>query len=344
VRLVKATYVFLDTEVFVQSNFDYTSTRFERLKALARSRRIQAFTTDLTIREVQSKIKQRVERGISKPIAPILRNSNLPEVQSLFSKLDGQQITDELCEQLNGFIEATPVHVLEIKPTVLRPVIDAYFDEGAPFGPGKRKAEFPDAIALQTLKDWCDHQQRNMAVVSNDQGVQEACKQHEFLQSYENLGQYLNVVASEDEMLSRFVRTMMVREDVKHDVVERAVPEFQQMGAYVTDVDGEVDHITFTGIEYDEGDVGVLELSDNRAHVELLASLSYTAEISYDLLENSGFVSRVVDRIGGTQYRTVEVVARYQGPAPESFKIEKLSVEGPGIGLGAKGNRPHGWY
>ena len=63
-----------------------------------------------------------------------------------------------------------------------------------------------------------------------------------------------------------------------------------------------------------------------------------------NLLENSGFVSRVVDRIGGTQYRTVEVVARYQGPAPESFKIEQLSVEGPGIGLGAKGNRPHGWY
>ena len=40
--------------------------------------------------------------------------------------------------------------------------------------------------------------------------------------------------------------------------------------------------LTFTGIEYDEGDVGVLELSDNRAHVELLASLSYTAEISYE--------------------------------------------------------------
>ncbi len=81
----RRTFSSTQTSLF-RSNFDYTSARFKALTKLAGSQRIQVFTTDLTIRELRAKLKELVERGVSKPVVPILRNSRLAEVQCLFTK------------------------------------------------------------------------------------------------------------------------------------------------------------------------------------------------------------------------------------------------------------------
>ncbi len=103
------------------------------------------------------------------------------------------------------------------------------------------------------------------------------------------------------------------------------------------DIEGELDAITLTGIEFDETAVGVLELSDNRADVEIFAGLSYTSEISYDAVEIGGFVSRVADRVRSTDYRTMNVIVAFEGPAPQSFRIEEVSIGGVGIGVQGRG-------
>ena len=64
---------------------------------------------------------------------------------------------------------------------VLPLVLAAYFEKQPPFGHGKNKAEFPDALVLETLREWCAKNELNMAVVSLDQGVQAACAEDDDL-------------------------------------------------------------------------------------------------------------------------------------------------------------------
>ena len=51
----------LDTQVFVTNNFDMSSRVFERLEELAKEERVQILITDVTVREVERRIKKSVE-------------------------------------------------------------------------------------------------------------------------------------------------------------------------------------------------------------------------------------------------------------------------------------------
>ena len=341
-RLVTATYVFLDTEVFAHANFDYQSSRFEALTALARSRRIQVFVTDLTIREIKAQIRQRIEKAASMRVEPVLRNSRRREVKRLFNKLDVGKIQDELYSQLDAFMKRAHVKTLKIQPRVLKPVIDKYFDQQPPFCRGRNKAEFPDAFVLQTLVNWCQQSDRIMAVVSGDQGIQAACPADESLHSYENLAKYLDAVASENEMLASFVRQTIVHDDHKKEILRRAKTAFAELGTYLTDVDGDVDGIDLIAMAFESDDVEIIELAENRAQVEISSSLTFTAELSYDEPSTGAwdsedkrfyFSNRRVETVERTDDRSVDAILEFEGPAPDSFQVTEVSIEGSDVSL-----------
>ena len=333
---MKTTHVFLDTVVFIQSNFDYASPRFASLTELAEADRIQVFLTDLTLREVRANLCQAVAQALSQRIKPILRNSALPEVKQLFASLDEEEIKNELMGQLDAFLEEAKVTVLPVASISLGPVLDAYFRKVAPFGSGKNKAEFPDALALETLRAWCAENNEAMAIVSHDRAVKNACDTDPRLNHFEDLPKYLDAVASENARLSAFVRKMVMK--VREKIFEGAVGSFPQLGAYLTEVDGDVEDIVLTAMDFDE--IEIISLKHNSAFVELPAHLTFTANLSYEkpatgIWDSEDkrlyFADRAEETVERSADRNVSVEVVFHGFMAKSFRVETVWVNGPDL-------------
>jgi hypothetical protein len=337
--------VFLDTVVFVEANFEYGSARFAALTRLAKDGLLRIFLTDLTLREVHANLRAAVENAMFRQVAPVLRNSRLPEVRQLFVKLDGEKLFDELRAQLDKFLKDANVTVLPIEPDALAPVIDAYFRREAPFGAGKDIAEFPDAFVLQTLKKWCAESDEDMAVVSRDKAVKAACEQAEGLENFDDLAAYLDAIASGDETLAAFVREMVFTR--KPEILEKAKQSFRLLGAVLIDVDGDVEKIALQDFDFD--DVDVLSLLPEAAVVEISATVTFTADLVYDEPSTGSYdnetgrmffanrVEETVERTDDDRRITVEVT--FDGMDAGSFTIDAVSIEGPDLEIDSDYNK-----
>jgi hypothetical protein len=66
------------------------------------------------------------------------------------------------------FIAQTNTTVVPYINVSLEYVMTAYFDTIAPFQTGKKKREFPDAVALFSLDKWAEENNRRIAAISCD--------------------------------------------------------------------------------------------------------------------------------------------------------------------------------
>jgi hypothetical protein len=176
-----------------------------------------------------------------------------------------------------------------------------------------------------------------MAVVSHDEGLEEACAAYEPLHHFKDLPKYLDAVASENEKLYKFAREAVLR--LKDEIFEMATEPFRQLGAYLTDVDGDVDEITLTDMSLAE-DVDFIALTREHAFIEIPASLTFTAEISYAKPSTGSYDSedkvlyfpdRVESMVERSVDRNIGVALEFWGPSAESVKLVEVWVEGPDL-------------
>ena len=320
--------VFLDTEVFIRGNFDYKSARFKSLMTLASTGRIKVFLTELTLREIEANIQSRVDAAVTsiRP-EPVLENSNLPHIKALFDRLDTAPIQQELVGQLKKYLKAAKVNILAVPPDVLPLVLDAYFKKQPPFGPGKNKAEFPDALVLETLREWCAENELNMAVVSPDQGVKAACAEDDALHQFDDIAKYLDALFASDEALSSFVREMILA--AHGPIFEKAKEKFPYHGAILVDENGEVEKIELTDVKFCEEpeDVEIISLDPDKAEVELAVSMTFRAELSYE-----DQVMMIQDEVNTTVEQEIEgtigVEVGFKSLDPQSFEVKRVWFEG----------------
>ena len=337
--------VFLDTEVFIHGNFNYKSPRFKSLMHMASFGMIQVFLTELTRREIETNIRKFVKDAVAamKPAKPnkvkVLKNSDLPHVKALFNKLDAATIQKELIGQFKKFLEAAKVTVLEVPPAVLPPVLDAYFEKQPPFGPGKNKCEFPDALVLETLREWCAQNKLDLAVVSPDEGIKATCDGDDVLHPFDNITKYLNAFFDTEEAkaLPSLVRDMI---PAAHGlIIEKAKEAFPYLGAILVDEDGEVGEIALTDVEFGEEpeDLEIISLAPDKAEVELAVSMTFLAELQF-MKPGTGvwdsedkvlmFQKEVKGKAPQELEGTIGVEVAFEHLNPQLFEVRRVWFEG----------------
>ena len=188
--------IFLDTAVFVEANFNYSSKRFRALASFGARGLIQVLLTDLTVREIRAKLEEAVKHSLPavKPKS-ILKNSTLPEIKKRLNLIEQEALEKELLEELwnqfEQFLKDANVKILKFEAEAILEVFDDYFDRQPPFGLGKNKAEFPDACALNALRKWCEAENNEVAVVTRDHGVAAACITNDCFHHFKDLTEYL---------------------------------------------------------------------------------------------------------------------------------------------------------
>ncbi|SFW76353.1 PIN domain-containing protein [Chitinophaga sancti] len=174
--MLKTRNIFIDTQAFVSNNF-FQSKNLQRLAHWGSLNIVNLFLTEITKSEIQSNIKgdlinarqeiNRFKENISKR-ARILRN--LPDFRAYIElpELDLELDFAKLSKELDEFIENGNVEMIPYEYANLKTIITKYFKEEKPFSAGKKKYEFPDAIVLSALDNWCSEKREEMYVISDD--------------------------------------------------------------------------------------------------------------------------------------------------------------------------------
>lgn len=112
----------------------------------------------------------------------------------------GREAKEVVLERFNQFAEITSLEIVEAQNHVMvGDLIQKYFKARPPFSEtGKKKNEFPDAIALMSLETWANKNQTKIIVVTSDNDWKSFCKGSERLIAIDDFAGALGLFQLQD--------------------------------------------------------------------------------------------------------------------------------------------------
>ena len=334
----RSDFVFLDAQVYEGNSFNYTNTAFRSLIEQLESKRLHLVTTDITVRETMVGIENNLKHDLAKVRkavrdARVLRNCDVPDVGTALAALDVDRIVAHVQKEFTDFLAKYKAHVIDTSTQPAGDVFNKYFAATPPFGTGDKKAEFPDAFALQALLEWCEQNNEELFVVSGDKPIRDACKEHTNLFPMESLAQLLDHVTA-DKTLAEFIRSEVTKHS--EEIGKTAAHDFQDRMYNIDDENGDVE-IEVESVKVD-GEPELLDVSQHQGIVEMRFQVSFLAHLSYDDSDTGTydhedkrmvFMKHVNETQKKTEELVVEIQVGFDGIDPADFSIDKVQLTFP---------------
>lgn len=273
----KPVNVFLDTEVFDRSQYNFASRDFQRLTSLVKDGYVRLFLTAVTEQEIISHLESnaseayRVVEGFRKKVKDLS-----PSSASAVSGLNEDTIRSEFISTFKKFCKPLKTTVVPVASVPLDEVLDAYFSKKAPFRDGKKKCEFPDAFAAAALEIWCREKKETMVVVSGDDDWRSRCVDSKELEHKPELVEMF-ALFPDARLSERIVAALRSEPDKVVDAVREGFPS---MGFMLLDADGDIEDIEVDDVELKK--FFVVEAKDGHAVVDIDCVVSFTGDVTYE--------------------------------------------------------------
>ncbi|CAN7762668.1 PIN domain-containing protein [Caballeronia sp. LjRoot29] len=181
VRTGAISAITIDTNVVDSNQCSFTGGLVGQLQQFAGAH-FHVLLSEVVLREAKAHIARahtdRLEklRSVRRHATRYLTNS--ASLHELSEEIDNLPPPDELAErEADEFIEDTRAEVVRPDSIKIADLLDMYFTAVPPFEKsGNKKSEFPDAIALLSLKSWAEETGRSILMVSNDGDWDRFCK------------------------------------------------------------------------------------------------------------------------------------------------------------------------
>lgn len=113
---------------------------------------------------------------------------------------DGREAQEIASKRFSQFVEVTSLEIVEVQNHVMvGDLIQKYFKAKPPFSEtGKKKNEFPDAIALMSLETWANKNQTKIIVITSDSDWKNFCKSSESLTAIDDFAGALGLFQLQD--------------------------------------------------------------------------------------------------------------------------------------------------
>ena len=289
---LKTKNVFIDTSIFVSENFAVDSTKFHTLMSLAQINHLKLLLTDITLQEIASNKDEFISQaeqslGRFKKNAKIL--SNLPDhpVAAIFKPFDRKEISKEIQDKLDKFLKDAKTETISALSEDPKIIFDKYFKGAPPFGKGKKKSEFPDAFVMTALEKWCAENNQSMYVLSTDTDMEAACSNSSSLFYLPRLVDFLKLALSAFQSLVEFAQNIF--ENNKYEVINKISRKLEGWWVWLEDQEG--DGTIFSVDDVTLHEESTISISENGAIIELYATVSFEANITYDDLDTATYDS-----------------------------------------------------
>ena len=266
----------IDTQAFRKARFGVEGPAFANFCALCKLGELTLVTTTITRREIDAQIDEvapefRSILAKAGGIAASLGQSQIVVFGFPSTQLTELQVAVALKKSVGEFFEKCGAEQLDLPKLALPKVLDLYFEKRPPFGPGKKKAEFPDALVIEALKAKAGVNNQVIYVVSEDSDFANACKECPHLELVPTLGHFLDHYNSHAESVKR-IRATLRKNSRKID---------ERLDEIVNSLSGELDCPGSVKIAYrkivDILDSLIISCDEARASVEFVCFVEIDA-------------------------------------------------------------------
>jgi predicted nucleic acid-binding protein len=274
--------ILIDTNLFEATNFNYNTHQFKRLLELAAQGKVRLVTTEIVNQEVRAHIRQAVDDASTaakkfRQEARVLADLALPGFEKVFKRLEKDAVVELLLIKFADLQKGLNTITVGCEGADTNQVFADYFAQKPPFGEGKKKSEFPDAFTLASSAKWTEANNRNLYIISDDEGVRESAKTYPTFTPLSSIDQLLNIVSALEAQEP--TRLAHLWADQNRETLQRAVAlAFQQLDFYI-DEDGEVEDVNVRDVEV--FDTNVAFAGDNRVTYLLLVDIKFDVKVRY---------------------------------------------------------------
>lgn len=230
---------------------------FASLLSLCKSEHVTMITTDVTIEEIKANLLKSVDEAESiikkaGSKARVLRNLDEDSYSFLFGDFNKQKICDKLKEQITTFIKECNTTIIEATKIAPTKIFYDYFHCKPPFGKGKKKNEFPDAFVIEALCEWCDSNDAELNIISEDPDFKDAVELNDRLKYFPSLSKIIEIILADENILVNVIHDLMDRHNEKvFEAISEAAKEYEML---VEDADPDAEAFV--------EDVSIIELSE----------------------------------------------------------------------------------
>ena len=145
----------------------------------------------------------------------------------MFEEIPDDDIYKKSEDVFEEFMTACSTEVVEADQIDAEDLLSLYFDKRPPFGEGKKKSEFPDAISILSLKSHLQNDEK-IYIVSDDGDLKALCAEEPNFISVESLDKLLDIYTT---------HTSVRHEQVKQYFIDNEVSIKQQITEFLEDCD-----------------------------------------------------------------------------------------------------------
>lgn len=247
--------VFIDTQSFVKAGLHFDGPAFKSFRKYCEANELYHVSTSVVEREVKSKIEFSVKEAMSaiqtfQRKVRILSSLDDEKIKGFFRDIPEEDIYKKSQEVFEDFMSACSTVVVKADCIDAENLLSLYFDRKAPFGDGKKKSEFPDAISILSLKSYLKDDEK-IYVVSDDGDLKAYCHGDPNFICVESL----------DKLLDKYTTHTNVRhEQLKQYFINNKLEIKQKIAEFLEDCDV-YNSSTWENAEVDDG-LSVLNLGD----------------------------------------------------------------------------------
>jgi hypothetical protein len=309
--ILESRALFIDTSEYERLSYAFG---VGTLAILSTHNRVTLLLPEVVESEIRDHFKKAAQESVRlhktfSDQARVLRNLDDPKLGLVFTKFVADEVTKALTIAFEKFTDMMTTIKLLVSTVDPKVVFDRYVATLPPFNSGKKKHEFPDAFALESIRNWALAEGRKVYVASQDNGMKEYCDEVTELVYVQSVDQFLDLAIREDQETASKLRAVI---DANQDSIESFIEtEFPSLGFFVDDREGDVNEVSVNEIEIHA--MSIVKLNAGVATVELDLTIRFVADVSYDDIEHGIYDSETKSL--WTQQETGEWEREYYGSA-----------------------------
>lgn len=281
----------------------------------------------------------------------IKETSLLPDDQTtqLMGIISAGRPVKEIVEtRIRAFVENSGAEIVPASLADMKTLTKSYFDSLPPFEEtGKKKNEFPDAIALLSLEEWAQKNNKRILAVSADEGWAAYSKTSTWIDVVPDLAGALETFQKHLEQARNVVITLLTEAQAgkRPDLLDSLTAEIDnEVGALFlygeasSSFNAEVDQVDVSFGSFDlhladgQPDLAIVSVGANKvvARIGIAVKAKATAEVVISIYDS---IDKDYVALGGTNAETdfefdAAVIVTFEGElsAPESMHISKVDL------------------
>lgn len=280
--MLKSQNVFVDTQAFHQHKFRFDHPELKRLLELCASGKLRLVLTETVVGEVIAQLKEQLTEAnkslnqFHKLIGPL--EGSLPEqYQGLLAKPSDNELIEAgvaLWETYRSDAKSLLIPASDVDSAEL---LALYFGAKPPFGQGRKKHEFPDAISALSLAAWLAKNGTNIYVVSQDPDLENWCKHTPEAIHIKSLAELIDAYNRAEERLAELAHKLFNKKETWF--LDAIKTQFLDSGfQYSDNWEADVENVEVQDIQSTE--VNLIEVDEDRAVVAVSVQIDFSASIS----------------------------------------------------------------